>query len=219
MVELAKRSRCSRYTIGRWLSGRARPRVHEFLRLLDAITGRACDLVAELVPIAKVPSLARAHEARSAARRLAHEEPWTEAILRVLESRPYRSGQVARLLGIDLATEQRCIDKLLLSGVVHRRGRKLEVSGELSVDTRAAATLKAHWAGVAHARLSRPRPSDLFTYNVLSAAPEDVDLIRDRLRATYREIRMIVANSRSADSIALVNLQLLDWSGEAEDDS
>ncbi len=48
------------------------------------------DLVAGLVPIDRVPSALRDWERRQAARTLAHEEPWTEAILRVIESRRYR---------------------------------------------------------------------------------------------------------------------------------
>jgi predicted transcriptional regulator len=211
IVELGTRVGCSRSTVSRWLSGRAKPRVHEFLALVESMTGRACDLVAELVPIQRVPALEAAHVARSAARRLAHEEPWTEAILRVLESRPYRVGSVAAQLNLDLATERRCMEKLLLGGIVTRVEDEYEVVGELTVDTRAVPQLKAHWSAVAHARLAEPLDDDVFSYNVLSVAAEDLDAIRERLRATYREIRAIVSNSRGTERVALVNLQLLHW--------
>lgn len=211
IVELAARSGYSRFTIGRWLGGRSKPRVHEFLQLVEAITGRACDLVGELVPIEQIPAMRAAHQARSAARRLAHEEPWTEAILRVLESRPYRPGEVAAQLSIDLQTERRCLQKLMVAGIVTKRDGGHEVAGELTVDTRAVPHLKAHWAAVAHARLADPLPQDLFSYNVLSVSREDLDVIRERMRATYREIRTVVSNSSATDHVALVNLQLVHW--------
>jgi transcriptional regulator with XRE-family HTH domain len=211
IADVAARGGVSRYTVGRWLHGKAFPRVHEFLLLLEAVTGRASDLVAELVPIAQVPALAALHEARDAARRLAHEEPWTEAILRVLEARSYRPGSIADALAIDIETEHRCIEKLVHAGVVQRRGSRLEVAGELTVDTRAAARLKAHWAGVANERVLAPGDGDLFSYNVFSVASDDLAVIRELLRATYREIRAIVSNSQGTDAVALVNLQLVRW--------
>lgn len=56
-AELARRSGASRHQIRRWLTGAALPRVPDFLRLVNSITGRVCDLVAELVPIKQVPTL------------------------------------------------------------------------------------------------------------------------------------------------------------------
>ncbi len=212
IVELARRTGRSRFTISRWLSGDSRPRVHELLELVEAITGRACDLVAELVPIEQVPAMQAAHRARTAARRLAHEEPWTEAILRVLESRPYEPGGVAAQLPIDAETERRCLERLLLSGIVSRsEAGEHRVAGELTVDTRALPQLKAHWAAVALERLAAPLPDDLFSYNVLSVAEDDLQAIRELMRATFREIRSIVASSSSTERVALVNLQLVNW--------
>lgn len=218
MVELAKRTGHSRFTISRWLAGVSKPRVNEFLQLVEAITGRACDLVAELVSIEQVPAMQAAHRARTAARLLAHEEPWTEAIMRVLESRPYRPGEIAMQLEIDAETERRCLEKLILANIVTERDGEHQVAGELSVDTRAVPQLKAHWAAVAHARLANPLEQDLFSYNVLSVAREDLDAIRELMRATYREIRTIVSNSRSAERVALVNLQLVNWPHTQESD-
>jgi transcriptional regulator with XRE-family HTH domain len=211
-TEIARRLGVSRSTVSRWFGGRAQPRIHEFLQLVEAITGRACDLVAELVPIETVPALEQAYYARAAARRLAHEEPWTEAILRVLEFRAYDPAQIATQLGIAESTVIRAVDKLILSGVVTRNASKptaLEVSGELTVDTRAASELKGHWAEVARKRLTAPLDDDLFSYNVFSVSRADLGVIRERLQATYREIRALVAESKHADQLALVNLQLV----------
>ncbi len=207
----------SRHQVSRWLRGQTQPRLPDFLRVLDAITGRATDLVAELVPIDRVPSALRDWERRQAARSLAHEEPWTEAILRVIESRPYRdlpahsSGFVADALDLSLETVQRCVDKLDAACIIARRGGRYEPVQALTVDTRAIGKLREHWASVAAERVRAPRSDDVFSYNVLSASRADVERIDALLRATFREIRMIVANTSEDEVAALVNLQLVRW--------
>jgi transcriptional regulator with XRE-family HTH domain len=215
--ELAAQSGCSRHQLSRWLSGQAEPRLHEFLRMLEAMTGRVSDLVAELVSIERVATLHRLHLRREAARRLAYDEPWTEAILRVLEAAPYtalpehRPGFIAEYLGIELATEKRCLQKLLSTGVIRKVGARYRTFGSLTVDTRSVAALKAHWAEVALARIAAPGPDDLLSYNVFAASSRDLARIRELLRATYREIRAIVSSSATEERVALLNLQLLHW--------
>lgn len=215
--DIAARAKLSRHQISRWLRGQTQPRLPDFLRVLDAITGRATDLVAEIVPIEHVPSAHRDWQRRQAARNLAHEEPWTEAILRVLESRQYRSlpahssEVVADALELSLDVVQRCIDKLDAAGIIAERGRRYEPAQALTVDTRAIGKLREHWAAVAAERVRAPRPDDIFSYNVLSASRADMERIDALLRATFREIRMIVANTSEDEVAALVNLQLVRW--------
>lgn len=215
--DIAARARLSRHQVSRWLRGQTQPRVPDFLRVLDAITGRATDLVAELVPIDRVPSALRDWQRRQAARNLAHEEPWTEAIVRVIESRRYRelpahsAEFVADALELPLDLVQRCLDKLDAAGIIARRGPRYEPAQALTVDTRAVGKLREHWAGVAAERVRAPRPDDIFSYNVLSASRADMERIDALLRATFREIRMIVANTSEDEVAALVNLQLVRW--------
>src|SRR4249919_625825 len=85
VAHVAARAGCSRFAMARWLSGAAQPRLPDFFRCVDALTGRLPDLVAALVSIDAVPSLAVRHRAMRAARRLAFDAPWTEAVLRVLD--------------------------------------------------------------------------------------------------------------------------------------
>ncbi len=221
LVSLAKESGYSRFSLARWLGGQARPRLPDFFRLVELITGRLCDLVAELVTIERMPALAREHAARRAARTVAFEEPWTEAVLRVLETDQYASlgehqaGFVAERLGIDLETEQTCLGRLESAGIIALRRGRYESVGLLTVDTSSSPEgvrlLKAHWAAVARARIGAPRAEDLLSYNVLSASEEDLARIREVLLRTYREIRNIVAASTRVEAAALVNLQLVRW--------
>src|SRR5690348_7757071 len=55
VAALATRTGYSRHQLGRWLSAQAEPRLPQLLRVLEAITGRISDLIAELVPIEQVP--------------------------------------------------------------------------------------------------------------------------------------------------------------------
>lgn len=214
-TELAARAGRSRQQVGRWLNGKAEPRLDDFLCLVDAITGRVCDLIAALVPVEKVPSVERDYQQRLAARRLAHEEPWTEAILRCMETARYRArpehepGVIAQTLGIDLDTEQRCLDKLEQAGVIARRGPRYEPARSLTVDTRAIPQLKAHWCRVAESRLMTPAINDVSCYNVMCASADDIERIRQLVLATYREIRSIVEHTPREEAVALFNLQLI----------
>ena len=220
-VKLASETGHSRFSIARWLTGQARPRLPDFFSVVHVATGRLSDLLAELVPIEHVPALASDHAARQAAQRLAFDEPWTEAVLRVLETEQYaelethRDGFIAQQLGIDPEVERRCLDKLVAAQVVAFRDGKYRDLGSLTVDTsrwpEAVKQLKSHWTRVALDRIPEPHAEDLLSYNVLSASREDVARIREVLRAAYREVRCIVAASNKAEVAALVNLHFVHW--------
>jgi transcriptional regulator with XRE-family HTH domain len=217
--EVASRCQCSRYSVSRWFRGLAKPRLPDFLRLVDAISGRLPHWVAAFVPIEQVPSLAERHRAAEAARLLAFELPWTEAVLRLLETRAYREleappqGWLARILGIEPAEERRCLQALTDVGAVALEGRRYVVRGPTTVDTQGGAEalhrLKQHWCQVASDRLTAPSDGELFAYNVVSVSRADLAVIQDKLRMTFRDIRSIVAASQPEQVAAVINLQLI----------
>lgn len=219
VVALARDAEISRFKLGRWLAGASSLRVHEFLALVETMTGRVSELVAALVPIERVPALLGAYRASQAAKRLAHEVPWTEVVLRVLEAQPYVPGVIARQLGIDPATEEVCLKKLCEAQVIrYDDAGGFRVVRELNVDTKAAAALKAHWCEVAGERLRAPRPADLFAYNVFSTSEDDARRIRQLLLDVYQEIRTIVRASASSESVALLNMQMVTFDEPGDDD-
>jgi DNA-binding MarR family transcriptional regulator len=218
--ELAARTGSSRFSVRRWLRGEAEPRLPDFFQLLDSLTGRLPEWVAAFVPIESVPSLAERHAKAEAAKRIAFEAPWSEAVLRLLETTEFRRRRrhdvsaVAQQLGVAPSDVQRCIDLLSESGIVTRVNGKYRVAGAQAVDTQggraALHQLKAHWARVAAERVLAPRAAtDLFAYNVVSVSLEDAERIRAILRATFREIRGLVAASEPAEAVLVLNLQLL----------
>jgi transcriptional regulator with XRE-family HTH domain len=221
VAALAERSGLSRFAIGRWLSGQRHPRLPDFFRLVDAITARVPELVAELVSIAQVPELIARYERAERARRLAFEEPWTEVILRVLESPQYRAlpehveGYIAERLHIPRERERRALMRLSEVGLIRWDGERYGDLRPLTVDTHgsleAQRALRHHWAEVASERTIKPGPDDLCGYNVFAVSSADYAAISERLRAVFGEIRSIVAASEPADRICLLNLQLMRW--------
>lgn len=215
--ELAERCGRSRYTVSRWLNGATEPKLDEFLTFLDALTGRAHDLVANLVPIEQVPSLKERHRQAASARALAFKLPWTEVLLRVLETEHYKAAAVggakflSDILGIPVSDVECCVRGLLEAGVVQTNDNHYEVIGNLSVDTRSSVEgmyeLQRHWLGVAQARVGRD--GNWFAYNAISVSAEDLDRIQLKLRETFREIRGMVATSAPTESAALLVMNLL----------
>lgn len=215
LADLAARSGFSRHQVGRWLAGRARPRLPEALTLVEALTGRASDLVAALVPIAEVPELAAVHQRRRATRRLAFDHPWTAAVLAALETEPGATPvpRVARLLGVDEATVAGALAALERAGVVARRGRRWRVVGPLTVDVRASpqdvAALKQHWTDVARGRLADPGPRDLHSFNLFAVSRADAERVRQLQAAFFREVRALVASSEPSEVVGLLVTQVV----------
>ena len=213
MAEVARASGLSRHAVARWMKGETRPRLPDFLRVVEAMTGRVADLVALLVDIDQVPVLRARYRQARASRRLAFDAPWTEAVLRVLEAhRGLEPPVLAEHLGIDLATTTQCLGQLLEAGLVRRRSGRWFAIGELTVDTRdapgAMAELKSHWASIGVERARHPRPGDLTSYNVISVSKADLARIRQLHIDYFLAVRAIVAESEP-EVAALVNVHLL----------
>jgi transcriptional regulator with XRE-family HTH domain len=219
LSEVATRAGVSRFALGRWLRGDAKPRLPDFFATVDAITGRLPDLVAELVPIADVPALRARHEAAQAARRAAHDAPWSEAILRVLECASYRAlaqhedAWVAGRLAITTSEVHKSLKVLRQAKAVRKARGLYRVSDDGTVDTRGDADrvtrLLEHWSATAGTRVARRTAEELYAYNVFSVSSEDLVRVRELLRGSFREVRSLVAASEQVERVALLNIQLV----------
>jgi hypothetical protein len=167
-----------------------------------------------------VPSLAAAYRVAKAAKALAFELPWSEAVLRALETAAARrpgggtAPFVARTLSIELGEATKNLDALCAAGAVERAGDRFVVRGTSSVDTQgggkeAVSRIKRHWSAVAAERTAAPRAEDFLAYNVISLSRRDLALARAKLQATFRELRALVATSTPEEVVAVVNLQLI----------
>ncbi|MEN0066271.1 MAG: helix-turn-helix domain-containing protein [Myxococcota bacterium] len=218
---LAERVGASRYAVSRWIAGDTRPRLPDFLRLVEALTGRLSDLLAELVDIDRIEALRAAHHQRHASKRIAFDEPWVGAVMCVIETETYQRrathepGLIARILGVDETVERRCLSRLENAGLIMRTGiRPYRTRDALTIDAVAdpegTKRLKAHWAAQGLARATAPHDGDMVSYNVVAVSREDLERIREAHIRYFMEVRSIVANSRP-EVAALVNIQLLSW--------
>ncbi len=207
----------SRYAVSRWISGETRPRLPDFLRLVNALSDRLSDLIAALVEIDSVPSLADEHHQRHASRRLAIEEPWVSAVLVLLGTKGYGrlfrhlDGWIAERLDVPRGVELSCLQKLQQAGVVERdpkTGKYREVQA-LTIDAGLPA-LKEHWAKLGPLRATDPHDGDMVSYNVFVCSRDDLQRVREAHIRYFMEVRNIVANSEP-EVAGIVNIQLLTW--------
>jgi transcriptional regulator with XRE-family HTH domain len=216
--DIATRTGRSRFRVSRWLTGAAEPRLPDFLRMIEATSLRVLDFLAVLAEPSSMPGIATDWSELQNARTAAYEMPWSHAVLRAVELRQYRElrkhqpGWIAARLGISEEEESRCLEMLLRTRQIRRRGGRYFPGTTLTVDTRqnpkAGRRLKAWWASVALERLEHDE-AGLYSYNLFSVSQADYQRLRELHVAYFRELRSIVAKSANAERVVLANVQLL----------
>ena len=226
-TEIAARSRISTFRLSRIFNGKSGVNLADFLLLVSVMTDRLTDLIAALVDIADVPRALRVHTQLEASRALAFSDPWTSAVLAVLETTAYLSSDeptprfLAKRLAVDSATIDRALVGLSTAGLIQEQGGKFRVLRALTIDTRgrpgASLRLRRHWATIGAERLAAPGPRDLFAYNVFSVSRADFERIRELEQQYFREARAIVAASSVSEVAGLLTVQLFEWDGAPQE--
>lgn len=217
--QLALRTNIPRFSVSRFLTGQSRPRLPQFLALLEGLTGRASDLIGALVGIESVPSLNLEHGRRLHARKLAYSKPWTAAILNAIEVESYKEQPshenewLAERLGLDSELVASSLTSLFDSGTVRIDPQtKKYVCTPQTIDTQGSyedmRQLKTHWANVATSRIGNRPETDLHSYSIAAVSHDDAERIREILIASFREIRGLVASSAPSQEVILIQLQL-----------
>lgn len=219
--EVARVVGADRTTVSRWLHGQTEPRVPQLLQLVDRLTHRLVELVRLFVEPARLPSLRAVAQELAAQLRIGYEVPWSHALLRALELSTYRSlpahvpGVLARAIGLTVADEEELLSELRAARLIHKRRGKWQPSRVLTVDTSARPErdrlLKLHWARVGVSRLEPGpiRPDTLYSFNLCAVSHEDLARIRELHLEYYERVRRIVAESKVADRVLLLNQQLI----------
>lgn len=214
---IAQRSGASRTQVSRWLSGATEPKLPQFFAVLEAVSLRALDFVAELVPPRELPSMHDAHRKLEGLRQAAHRAPWTQAILRCLELEDYVAlkqhevGWIARRIGITLADEQQGLELLELTGQVVVRERRYCVVSTSAVDTRRDAessrVQRLFWLAVGQSRLEKRQPG-LWSYNVFGVSKADLKRLQELHAVYYSQMRAIIAASEPVETVAVACAQI-----------
>jgi DNA-binding phage protein len=217
LVELAKRSGYSRFSVARWLSGAAEPRLPEFLAVVEAATFRVLDFLSQFVDPAKLPSVAEEWSVLQAARKSAYDVPWSHAVLRALELTDYaslgkhRPGWIAARLGISLQEEQRCLSTLAAARQIRMHEHRWVIDQTQTVDMRGnpegSRKLKAEWMKVALSRIEGG-VSGTFAYNLMALSRADLARLKELHRAYFRNMQALVTDSAASECVVLFNTQL-----------
>jgi Domain of unknown function (DUF4423) len=226
IVELARRSGHSRFSLARWLSGAAEPRLPEFLAIVEAATFRVLDFLAEFVDPANLPSVAEEWRVLQAARKSAYDVPWSHAVLRALELTEYtslsrhRPGWIAARLAISQDEEVRCLSTLAAARQIRMQDRRWVIDHTQAVDTRAdparSRRLKAEWVRVALSRLESG-VSGTFGYNVMAISRADLARLKELHLAYFRNMQALVADSKPSECVVLFNTELFALDAHALD--
>jgi transcriptional regulator with XRE-family HTH domain len=217
MQVLADRTGLSRSAISRFLAGRTEPRLPTFLRLVEAASHRVLDLLSGLVDVSTIPAARDEWRRFDALRRLARENPLSEAVPRFLELEQYaalprhRRGWIAEQLGISLDDEERTLRDLETARIIRWDGRRWRLDRERSVDTtrfdpKAADHLRAHWAARARDRIVTSGGDGLFSYLVFSTDEPTLTAIQELRLRFFREARALVAASPTNTRVAVLNV-------------
>ncbi|MDD9945574.1 MAG: DUF4423 domain-containing protein [Myxococcales bacterium] len=215
---LVERTGYNRYQIGRWLSGRTRPRLPEFLCLVEAASRRLLDLLACLVDPARMPTVAPRWRALCAARAAAYEAPWSHAVLRALEvERPGGRESIPRLarrIGLTEELVAEGLAKLVETGQVRKARGRHRVQRVQAVDTRAESergpALKAYWGRMAIQRLERGTAAGQFGYSLFAVSHADMQRLKQLQLDYVRAMQSIIAESTEPECVGLYCSQLLD---------
>jgi len=220
--ELSRSLRVDRGTVARWLTGRTEPRLPVWLRLVDEVAHRLVEFIEMFCDPAGLPALASLYRDLQAQERLAYDAPSSHLVMRALELDAYkalpghRPGFIAAATGLSLPEEERYLAALKQAGQVRRdRAGLYRVARVLTLDTRRNPErnrrLKQHFAAAALGRLhTLPKQArSLFSYNLFCASRADLERIRELHIEYFERMRRIVAESKQADHVVLINQQLL----------
>jgi DNA-binding phage protein len=218
---LAERSQLSRFSAGRFLSGRSEPKLAQFLALVDALTDRLPDFVHAWVGIERVPALAARYQRVQAAREAMFEQPLCLAVMCLLDTRglDVPAAQQVPLLAKTLGRSQRvvrtCVDTLLRGRVLGMPRDRYRLTGSLSVDSSAGPererAARAFWTNVALRHVQDPTPSDLCSYNVFSVSRADYEKLKQLQREFFRGARALIAASAPTEMAGLLLVNLAAW--------
>jgi transcriptional regulator with XRE-family HTH domain len=217
MQALAERTGLSRSAISRILSGKTQPRLPQFFQLVDATSRRLLDLLAGFVDVSVLPAAKIEWQRLEALRRLALENPLSEAVPRFLELDQYsqlprhRPGWIAERLGITRSQEEKTLADLALAGVIRFDGKRWKLDRERSVDTsrmpRPPGRLRAFWTARAAERIATGGEG-WFSYLVFGTDEATLAEIQELRLKFFRELRALVAACPTARRVVVANIQL-----------
>lgn len=218
-MDVARAAATDRSTVARWRRGDSEPRLPAFLQLVHTFTHRLIEWLDFFVSAKNLSEVRALCQAVEAQRGLAYERPWSHAVLRALELKKTTAAsqvsQIAAALNLEPSEVEGCLAQLKSANLVRKTAGRWTARRVLTVDTATDAAgnlaLKRHWGTVAESRLHYfdGNSDSLYSYNVMAVSNEDLQRIKLLHAAYFEQVRSIVSESRLAERVVLLNLQLV----------
>jgi transcriptional regulator with XRE-family HTH domain len=217
ILSIAREGGFNRYSVSRWLSGRAEPRLPEFLQLVEVLSRRLLDFLGCVSEPQRINAVSVAWKRLELARRVAYDMPWSHAVLRALElddaEQQHQKAWLAARLGIALPVVTAALNALERTGQIKKRGRRYRVERVVNVDTgrdrQRAHALKVAWTRTALERMQGGAPG-YYGYTLFAVARADLAKLRELHLEYVRAMQAVIAASEPAECVGLFCVQLLD---------
>jgi hypothetical protein len=218
VLSIAESADINRYSVSRWLSGSAQPRLPQFLRMVEVMSRRLLDFVACCCDPSQLRSVAGPWQRLELARDSAYKMPWSHAVLRALELESSQKGmQRARLLerlGIGAQELDAALHVLAETGqIVKVRGKwqpRQVINVNTAHDRARAHALKVRWTETALQRMRANAPGN-YGYSLFSASKKDMKRLREIHLEYVRAMQGVLAQTSPAECVGLYCAQLLDF--------
>jgi hypothetical protein len=219
ILAVARESGFNRYSVSRWLEGRAEPRLPQFLKLVHVMSRRLYDFLAVCTNPETMSSVAGAWRRLELARDVAYTVPWSHAVLRALEldaaHAHHQNAFIAEHLGIGVDEVKKALMVLQRTGQVTRIRGKWRLTEVVSVNTapdrERALGLRVMWTETALERLRRGMPGS-YGFSLFAISRADLQRLRDLQLEYVRAMQAVVAASQPGECVGLYCAQLLDLS-------
>ncbi|MEO0605977.1 MAG: DUF4423 domain-containing protein [Myxococcota bacterium] len=217
LAALCRGSGFTRHAAVRWLRGESAPRLPDLLRYVHATTQRLADFAACWVDPEQLPSLTQRWLRLEAARTALAQDPSAQLVRLAVElwpetaDRPPIGPWLAEQLGLEVPDVERCLELLVDSGQLARRGAGYVVTHGAPVTARASRVgtgLKARVSELGTERVRAGDPEGLYSYAVFVVSDDDYEAARAILAEAYERLRRLAAESTRSERLVAANLQL-----------
>ena len=222
-AEVAALTGVSRFTVRRWVHRECCPATTEVLALIDRLTPRLPEVIAEWVEIEKIPSLRDKWNKREAERTIYYESPWAAAVIRCLELSQYseqnepKSDFIAKYIGISKEQEKATISALKKIKAIRRKGGRWYANENrlyTNVDKLGFNRLRLYWLNRIVNHLEKTpggTKGAIAGQTIFSISDKGFEKIRVLFHEFYKNVRMVIEEDKGPPSIVgILSSQLFD---------
>lgn len=216
----------SRYTILRWLQGKATPSLEDVLVLIHNCQYMLLELVAFLVDIDQVPTAHAAYELRRERKQVYYRHPIAPAVLCALNLDEYKAlpahvdGYVAEKLRLTPAEEAEVLAALEAVGKIEMKDSRYAVTAEQLelTDSQEIRTWLAFWldrAATVMREVDNPHPLLNCGFDLYATSRATAAKVKAEYLTYFKNVRALLASDAGPrDTISVFSTLLVDFAAK-----